>query len=185
VRSRLLLFLGLFSALACSGCNSRSPAQSPEILAANPPVKYQDVMKPCNDLLDGGGFTKKNAVAYHQCVLKAKDENNGYTDDLDRLSDLKRLELSRQFASGRIKADEFNLQMAEYEVNLTNQRVQRRNQSIVADSARRQAEAAQESANAADRASRAEMSRAITSSFRRAVNTNCNSFGNAVNCTTY
>jgi hypothetical protein len=171
-----LTAIALMMLLALCGCNSQSAYQAPDQLSAAKPVTYQDVLKRCNDMLDDGKFIKKNAVPFHQCVIDVKGSSYGYADDLDRISDLKRLELARELAKGKITADEFNLKIAEYEAGLESMRIERLNQTVLADSARRQAAAAERGAAAA-------ASNAVRNALP--VTTNCNTYGKSVSCTTY
>jgi hypothetical protein len=200
ITSRASLAILLTAILA--GCQS-TPNNSGTVQATGPSVPSN--FDRCDRLLTNNTFTKKNAVPYHKCIIARNDEMHIYQGDLDKLDDYKRLELAEKYASGRISGTEFNSQMAEFDVQLNNQRLVRANSARMAAAQEQQAESVELARRQAAAASfgaalqRAEsqmqqnsynqqllnQNQQIINNMNRPVVTNCNRFGSTTNCTSY
>jgi hypothetical protein len=198
--------------LAIAGCNSTGDNNfnSQASSATTAPV-YESLVDrelgKCNKLIKDGKFSRSNAVRYHKCVITAKEKDPRNYLAEDKVEDYKRLELAEQFAANKISDTQFNSRMAEYSLERQRAEAVVQNQRQFLQYQRETALAAQQSAEAAQQAQALnaylgasalmrqntyqpvytpiQPIQPLAPRIRAPITTNCNSFGNTTNCSSY
>lgn len=203
-RALLNLLQSLPICLAIASCNSvNNNAQQQVSLTTAAPV-YESLVDrevgKCNKMIKDGKFSRHNAVAYHKCIIAAKEKDPRNYLAEDKVEDYKRLELAEAFAANKISDTQFNSRMAEYSLERQRAEAVVQNQRQLLQYQRETALAAQraEALNAYLGASALTRQntyqpvytpiqpvQTVAPRIRTPITTNCNSFGSMTNCTTY
>lgn len=128
-----------------------------------------------------------------RCVMGVQEkyawiEGMGLNKDLAKLATVKSVEAGERYDHGQITDAQLDVEIAAILAEFVGQSQQRLAQSALADAARDQAQAAQDAANAARSAALLQAGTTLLTqppppAPPTITNTNCNTFGNTLNCT--